>query len=147
MGFEHAVTVRFSEIDRAGIVFFSRVFEYCQETYEELLAVTTGGIEAMLDANAWATPIVHAEADFMRPIRLGERIRIESVIEAADDSSVTFVYRLSGGDGVTRAKARFVHAFIDLTTFKRVGFPTAFAEALKRIGIEGSEKLGGLGPQ
>jgi hypothetical protein len=35
--FVHHHTARFFEIDRAGIVFFGRIFEFCHEAFEELL--------------------------------------------------------------------------------------------------------------
>ena len=37
MSFEHRLIVRFYEVDRAGIAFFGRIFEYCHAAYEGLL--------------------------------------------------------------------------------------------------------------
>src|SRR5688500_10530099 len=74
MSFHHSVTARFSEIDRAGIVFFGRYFEYCHAAFEELLARMFGDLEQSFAAGLWTMPLVHAEADFARPVRLGDRL-------------------------------------------------------------------------
>ncbi|MEZ0311922.1 MAG: acyl-CoA thioesterase [Myxococcota bacterium] len=147
LAFEHVFTVRFGDVDRAGIVFFARVFEYCHEAFEELLAVTAGGIQALFEAKDWGAPLVHADADFVKPMRLGERVRVQVAIEAASTKTITIAYRLLGEDEVLRATARTVHAFVDLGTFRPVMFPSAFADALRGAGIDGHEKIGSADAQ
>ena len=38
----HVHVVRFSEVDAAGVVFFSRFFELCHHAWEEVLAAALG---------------------------------------------------------------------------------------------------------
>ena len=76
MSFEHTLTARFFEIDRAGIVFFGRFFEYCHATFEEMLLAALPDWNGAFDHSGWGMPLVHAEADFSRPVRMGDRLRI-----------------------------------------------------------------------
>ena len=74
MGFERTTTVRFHEVDRAGIVYFSRVFEWCHVVYEELLRELFGGVEPIFATKDWGSPLVHASADYRRPFKLDDRV-------------------------------------------------------------------------
>src|SRR5262245_23779393 len=107
--FVHRVTVRFHEVDRAGIAFFGRVFEYCHAAFEELMLSIDGGIETLIERERFGMPLVHADADFVRPLRLHDRIDVELVVDKLSERSVRFAYTLRV-DGEVRAKAKLVHA-------------------------------------
>jgi YbgC/YbaW family acyl-CoA thioester hydrolase len=135
MAFEVVVTARFFEIDRAGIVFFGRIFEYCHVAYEELLGKALGSMEEAFRAPEWGTPLVHAEADFNSPIRLGDRITVALTLDKVGERSLSFGYRLTGEDGVLRATAKLVHAVIDPRTFRAIPAPASLLDALRRAGV------------
>lgn len=44
-------------------------------------------------------PLVHAEADYARPMLLGDVLTIELEVERLGEKSVTFAYRIVGADG------------------------------------------------
>ncbi len=134
MAFVHTVTVRFHETDRAGIVFFGRFFEYCHIVYEEMLIQALGGMETMFE-NGWSMPLVHAEADYKKPLRLGDRIPVHLTVERLGKGSITFSYSLKGYDGEERASAKLVHAFVDMETFEGRSAPPELIEALQRLGV------------
>ena len=135
MVFRHSVTARFFEIDRAGIVFFGRFFEYCHATFEELLARLYGNPEESFAAGRWAMPLVHAEADFQKPVRMGDRIDIALGVERLGERSVTFAYALTSADGAPHARVKMVHACIDLKTFKPRAVPDDLVAGLTRLGL------------
>jgi len=106
MPFEHDVTVRFFEVDRAGILFLGRVIEHCHATFEELLATAGHDLESHFSTSSWGMPLVHAEADFIRPMRMGDRLRVSLRVERLGGRSITFAYAISGAeDGALRARA------------------------------------------
>ncbi len=70
MPYTHAV--RFSEVDGAGIVFFSRVFEIAHAAYEAWLSEGGAPLAVVLAAADWVLPLVRAEADYHAPMRLGD---------------------------------------------------------------------------
>ena len=135
MSFEHRLTVRFYEVDRAGIAFFGRVFEYCHATYEALLAAVGYPLAEVFDDEGWGMPLVHAEADFQRPMRMGEELAIRVVIARIGKTSVTFDFTVLGAvDREVRATARHVHACVDMERFAPLEVPTRFREALEAFG-------------
>lgn len=135
MPFRHEVTVRFHDVDRAGIAYFGRVFEYCHEAFEELLAAGGAALGSVFDVESWGGPLVHASADYERPMRLGERLGIEVEVERLGPRSVGFAFVVRGPEGDVRARVRHVHAFVDLETFTPIPVPDRFRRALEAAGL------------
>lgn len=82
MAFLYTRTVRFQETDAAGVVFFANTLTACHEAYEASLMAA--GVDVRLlfggaaaGGRAIALPIVHAEADYLRPAHCGDRHEIE----------------------------------------------------------------------
>ena len=143
MAFDHVVTVRFQHVDRAGIAFFSRAFEYCHETFEELLAAA--GLASVFEVEGWGMPLVHADADFRAPMRLGDRLSVAVVVADLGERSITFRFEIKGAeDGRVRATVCHVHAFVELGGFRPRQVPDSVRHGLARVGlIEPAADLGG----
>lgn len=135
--FERTLLVHFHEIDRAGIVYFARIFEYCHRVYEELLEQVVGPLEPFFQAKDWGLPLVHAEADYARPLRLGDRVRVQVRVERLGERSVYFAYTLTcATTGEPRAKARLVHACVALGgDFSGRPIHPDFVAGLRRVGL------------
>jgi YbgC/YbaW family acyl-CoA thioester hydrolase len=132
--FTHEITVRFHEVDRAGIVFFGRIFEYCHVAFEEILRAME--LTSVFERENWGMPLVHAEADFKRPMRMGDRIAIVTTIERRTGGSLTFAFEVLGAeDRQLRASVRHVHAFVALDTMEPTAFPPSLDEGLTRLGL------------
>ncbi len=137
MPFQTELTVRFRDVDRVGIAFFACAFDYAHVAYEELLSAAFGDIEQAITGGDFGTPLVHAEADFKRPMRFGERLRVHVVIERRSQRSITFGYRVEGcTDGVLRCTVQLVHAFIDPKSFKATIGPEIYLDGLRNAGLE-----------
>ena len=147
MAFEHVVTVRFQHVDRAGIAFFGQVFEYCHEAYEEMLVASGLSLPEIFDQGGWGMPLVHAEADYSRPMRMGDRLAVALEVARIGGSSLTFDYAVRGAEARDlRARVRLVHAFIDLDGFRKREVPDDLREALARLDLlpaEEGEDAGG----
>ena len=130
--FEHAVTVRFAEVDRAGIAYFNHIFHWCHLAYEEFLAAGLGRFDEAFGRSGWGTPVVRAESDFQRMIRHGDRLIVRMSIGRIGTKSITFAYDVMGpdGDDDRRAQVRMTHAFVDFETGKAIPMPQAFGDAL-----------------
>ena len=136
--YEHEITVRFYEVDRAGIAFFGRVFEYCHVAYEELMIDL--GLPDVFTDEGWGMPLVHVNSNFSHPMRLGERITVALQVTACGGKSITFDFKLRGSeDGIHRAAVQHVHAFVELATLRPRPFPDSLREALTREGLIGAE--------
>lgn len=136
--FERTITVRFHEVDRAGIVYFARVFEYCHAVYEELLTDVVGDLERLFATGRWTMPLVHAEADYRSPMRLGDRVRVRVRIERLGGRSVTYAYTLDdAATGTVRATAKLVHSSVAIVdgAFQPAPVPAELVEALRARGL------------
>ena len=76
MPFSHHRTVRLADTDAAGVVFFARTFAICHEAYEESLATAGIDLNNLLGATGIVVPISRSEADYKRPLRPGDKLRI-----------------------------------------------------------------------
>ncbi|MGB0588868.1 MAG: acyl-CoA thioesterase [Myxococcota bacterium] len=135
MSFEHRLTVRFFEVDRAGIAFFGRVFEYCHAAYEALLVALDYPLAQVFDNEGWGMPLVHAEADFKRPMRLGEELVIKVSVGRLGKTSIILDFAVYGADdGELRATAQHVHACVDMERFAPMEVPDRLRQAFKSLG-------------
>ena len=136
MAFVHRHIVRFGDTDPAGIVFFARVFEYAHEAFEDCLAAGGLPLQTMLAQADWAMPLIHAEADYRAPMRLGEVLDVEVALAARSESSLTLAFAIRGAeDGKVRATVRHVHVAVDRANFAKRALPTVVVEAFARAGI------------
>ena len=135
MAFQHIVTVRFNEVDRAGIAFFGRVYEYCHAVFEELLVAMGYSISNVFDNGKWGMPLVHSHADYKRPMRLGEELTIEVTVPTIGDTSITFDYRVLGPEGDLRCTCQLVHVIVELETFKPREVPEDLLEAVRHFDL------------
>ena len=134
MPFEHRLTVRFFEVDRAGIAFFGRVFEYCHAAYEALLVAVDYPLAQVFDDEGWGMPLVHAEADFKRPMRMGEELAVRVTVGRLGKTSVTLDFTVLGvEDAEVRATARHVHACVDMERFAPLEVPARLRQALQSL--------------
>ncbi len=124
------VTVPFQHVDAAGIVFFARVLEYFHDSYVAFLVARGQPLHRAINERSWAAPLVHAEADFFRPLRFGDVVTVGVVRARWDRQQLTVGYRLIGGDGTTAAIGRTVHAVVEPRTVMRAAAPDALKAAM-----------------
>ena len=94
------------------------MYEYCHATFEEMFKASGDSLTAIFDEENWEMPLVHAEASYKSPMKLGERLSIALSIGAIGKTSVTVNYKVSGEDGTLRAQVELVHVVIDGHTFQ-----------------------------
>ncbi len=131
--FTHRHKVRFGEVDFAGIVYYPNFFNYYQHTEEEFLNHLGFWFHEMLGERRQGFPIVHVEADFKRPVRLGDTLEIALHVARLGRSSATFGFEVrTAGDPALRATAQITHALLDLDAFAAIPLPQAMREAFSR---------------
>jgi 1,4-dihydroxy-2-naphthoyl-CoA hydrolase len=124
--------VRFQDVDAAGIVFYPRIIEYCHDAFAGFLERAGQPLSAALEARAWAAPIRHVEADFLRPLRFGQTVRVSLVARHLEPSEVVLGFQVRV-EGVVHAVVQSVHTSVDLQSFQRVDFPEALRAVLSSV--------------
>jgi 4-hydroxybenzoyl-CoA thioesterase len=123
--FEHARTVRWSDVDAAGIVFFPRFLEYCHDAIEAFFGALPGGYPTLTMRRKIGVPSVHVNVDFRAPLRYGDVCVVELSVARIGRSSVTFRHRLvRQADRVVCADVTQIVAVSDLDALRSIEIPT-----------------------
>ncbi len=109
------------------------MFELFHEAYAALLEHVGVSYADHFGIVTYATPIVHAEADYRRPIRPGEHLTVELRLERLGESSLTMAFRVLGPDGDERATGRETHVTVDSERFVSIPIPAELRAALASV--------------
>lgn len=93
--FVHSSRVTFADTDASGIVYFANFFRYAQEAEVEALAAH--GF-TRLDMRY---PRVHAEADFVAPLKFRDEIRTEAALTRIGSTALHWQFTIYGPQGVS----------------------------------------------
>lgn len=129
------LTVRFPDVDAAGIVYFAKAFDYAHLAWEELLRAGGLPLHEAIPGRSWILPLIHAEADYRRPMRFGERLRAEASLADVGGSTVTLRYAIKGAEGELRATVTLVHCAVDKASTRRIALPDEVLDVLGRAGL------------
>ncbi|MCK5087883.1 MAG: acyl-CoA thioesterase [Melioribacteraceae bacterium] len=124
--------IDFYMCDPAGILFYAKLFELAHSVYEEFV------LESELEKNYFeddiiAIPILKAEADFNRPIKLHEEINIELIVTEIKYSTFELTTQFLSLNDELKATVKTVHVFISKDEFKKVEIPGEFRQLLQTI--------------
>lgn len=114
--------VRLSDTDAAGIFFYPRLFEWAQAALEDFMALRGLPISYILGDAPYFFPIVHAESDYLSPLKIGDEVAATLRVESVGESSFTLSYTFIKGETIA-AKAKIVHVTVDKSTFKKRPLP------------------------
>ena len=123
--------VRFGDTDGAGVMHFHQLFRWCHEAWEESLdqyGVKSDKIfpnfRSKADQSFVALPIVHCEADFFHPLKVGDHLDLVLHPKKLDFGSfqVETKFTLKNHDV---AKAVLNHYSINIHSRARCSLPVA----------------------
>lgn len=119
-------TIRFADVDPAGIVFYPRFYEHFHAAFEDFFDVAAGVPYAQLIAKErLGFPAVHVVSDFKIPLRHGDVIDIEITVSHLGHSSFTCAYRVLRGLEVC-ASAAITTAAVALDTMTAIPIPDRY---------------------
>ena len=130
MTFSAEFSVRFGEIDQARVVYYPRFFHYFHQAFEEWFAQALGVSypDLVLKENI-GFPSVRVETEFLKPLRYGDRIRVDIALKEIGRTSITVGYTLVRlADGAVSARATIKNVAINNDTFQ----PVAISDAWRR---------------
>ena len=123
MSFQTSLPVRFQDVDAAGVLFYGRIYDYCHQAYEELIASSGVDPAHYFSKAEYLVPIVHSEADYKTPILHGERITVSIDVTRVGRASFRLRYRVRGPGEDVRVEVTTVHAFANRATMKPIPIP------------------------
>ncbi len=134
MAFRSRLKVRFADIDRAGIVYYPRFFDFWHRAFEDFFGEEVGiPYYRLIDEQRIGFPIVHVEADFRIPLQHGDLVTIRMATARLGERSIAMRYQTFRPDIEAVAAAGVVtQACIDMRTFHTMRVPDAIRAALLR---------------
>jgi len=126
-------SVRLHDTDAAGVLFFGNYFRVAHMAYETFMESIGYSFRTIIHEADYLVLIVHAEADFRRPLHVGDRITVEVTTGKLGRSSFALDYNLRNAAGETVATARTVHVNTDKTTGNAVALPDGLKAKLEEI--------------
>jgi 4-hydroxybenzoyl-CoA thioesterase len=138
MAFRARHPVRHPDVDRAGIVYFPRFYDFFHRTLEDFFVEEVGFAYWDLEAERQlALPVVRIETDFDRPLAHGDLVTIELETLRLGAHSVDLaskVYR--PGQAEPASSSRIVLCCVQLPGWTKAALPepvrSAFAKHLVR---------------
>jgi 1,4-dihydroxy-2-naphthoyl-CoA hydrolase len=129
MPFTYQRTVRFADTDAAGVVFFANYLAICHEAYEESLIGAGIELQTFFRDNDVVVPIARSEADYLRPLHPGDKLRITVSPQRLSENSFALRYEIFKAGRVEKiaARLRTEHVATSPSKRERVPLPPALA--------------------
>lgn len=135
--FKLDVPIRFQDVDAAGIIFYPRAIELCHDAYVAFMELAGLPLHEVI-RGPWLAPVRHAEADYLRPLRFGDRVEIALVAAHLETmpnpTEVTLGFRMARvADGEVAILVQSIHTFVERKTFQRTAVPDELRKALALV--------------
>lgn len=128
--YEELRTIRLRETDATGVLYFSEQLKLALEAFESCLCEKGFGIKEILSKSEFLLPIVHVEAEYKMPLRVGDQVKIQLWLEKVGNSSFTLkaIFWLRGKEA---GETTIVHVTTCLKTGKSIPIPPLLMTALQ----------------
>jgi 1,4-dihydroxy-2-naphthoyl-CoA hydrolase len=129
MPYAYTRTIHFPDTDAAGVVFFANYLSICHEAYEEALGAAGLDVAIFFSANAIVVPIAKSTAEYLRPLRVGDKVRVTVRPEPLSENSFALNFELTRLNPIAKlaARVRTEHVSTSLQLRERVPLPAALA--------------------
>lgn len=129
MPFTYTRSIHFADTDAAGVVYFARTLSLCHEAYEEALTQAGVPLHDLLRAGEVVVPISKSEAEYLRPLALGDTVRITATPELLSENSFAVRYEVfrAGWPEKLAAKVRTEHICASAVKRERAPLPPKLA--------------------
>jgi YbgC/YbaW family acyl-CoA thioester hydrolase len=112
-----------NDTDAAGVIYFANQFRIAHEAFEQFLDSVNLGVAHMLESTEYRFPIIHAEADYKAPLKVGDALTINMTVDRVGDSSVALLFSLLDRHDKEVGTVKIVHVAVDKTTWKKRPLP------------------------
>jgi acyl-CoA thioester hydrolase len=117
-GFFITVRARYADVDKMGVVYHGRYFEWFESARTEMLRERGLTYARFEDEEGFLLPVTEAQCKYLRPVRYDEVVRVYCDLLEASRVRLRLDYRVEG-EGVVHAEGWTRHCFTN-----RDGNPT-----------------------
>lgn len=120
--FNSFTKVYFFDADPAGIIFYASIFKFAHAAYEDFMRSLKLSRDFFFDEEV-VLPIVHAEADYLKPLKVGDELKIDVWVSRLMKSSFELSYKFHDALLDTAATTKTVHVCVSKKDFKKTELP------------------------
>ncbi len=121
--------VNFYDCDPAGIIFYANIFKYAHSNYEKMIKSFELDHDYFVNGS-YVVPIIHTQADYLKPIKSGEKIEVQTTVTNIRDASFELTHQFYDSKNVLKAKVITVHVCVDKKSFKKTNLEKTIYESL-----------------
>lgn len=111
ISYDHSIKVYYRDIDRMGVVYYTRYLEYFEAARTEMLK-SIGLIVTDIENEGFFLPVVSAHCDYKEGARFEDAIIIRTSINEKPKARLRIDYEVLRGDSVL-ASGHTIHGFTD----------------------------------
>jgi YbgC/YbaW family acyl-CoA thioester hydrolase len=127
--FTTKVRVYFYDADPAGIIFYANLFRFSHIVFEDFIRSQITEKDYFFDRE-YSLPVLHTEADYSIPIKVGSELRAEIIVSQLRTSSFEICCRFYQND-LFAASTKTVHVCVSLKNFEKTPLPEELVKILK----------------
>lgn len=124
--------INFYDCDPAGIIFFSRVFDFAHSAYEQIIQ-SIDKEEDYWNNDKYVVPIIKSESTYVKPMKYGDEIIINVNVSELRSSSFELAYNMLDADGELLCSVKTVHVFVDKKNWEKMEIPKSIKLGLGRM--------------
>ena len=118
--------VKFGDCDSAGVIHFHNLLRWAHESWEESLEIYGINLKEIFPSMKNDTkkifPIINCEANFLYPIELGDKLKI-NILPKKINNHIFEVNISFYKDTIIVAKTKVIHCVLDSVDRKKVDLP------------------------
>jgi 1,4-dihydroxy-2-naphthoyl-CoA hydrolase len=124
--------VRMHDTDMAGILYFARQFRFVHDALEDFASSKGLPFDYVFHQSGYVFVIVHAEADYLQPLRVGDLLAVHLNIEKIGTTSFTITYDIyKEPEHLLVGRAKTVHVTLDNQTRNKIPLPEELRHKLE----------------
>ncbi len=131
--FIYDTSIRLHQTDAAGLMFFAQLFTLAHDAYETFVESIGFSFDRTIRSTENLLPIVHAEADYLVPLRVGDKISVRMRLDQVGTTSFILAYEMTNSAGALTGTVKTVHVWTDRTTMQKVPLPDWLKGSLAKL--------------
>lgn len=138
--FSLPIVPRYAEVDQQGVVFNGHYLTWFDEASTAFFD-HVGVPFAEFNKGGLDVQVVHAEIDYLVPVRWRDAVRVQTRCESTGTTSFTLQFdvlrRDDGGVDVTTARGRNVYVVVSTDDWTKREIPPGLRDALTCVAVQG----------
>lgn len=125
------------DTDMAGLLYFPRQFRFIHDALEDYIESEGMNFEQIFHHERFVFVIVHAEADYYQPLKVGDSLEIHLFIERIGKSSFTIAYKIyREPEKQLVGSAKTIRVSLDSRSREKIPLPEKLIKSLEKYFIQ-----------